>query len=252
MSKIKLSTMDAQPTEIVEKIRAMKENVDLWSVYDKVDKKFRSVKPLFDASQNLMVGAATGIDQDGYTVFKPRNEHTNYHDANTWKAAGLMNPGNDRFPSITGGGLYKDEELWETAAELPRIPGRMIPEMLKILWERINEYIDLSGYQDEATLAHPFSRLIAIQKMFIEAQNILYVSRDMIATALKKECEQMPRSFASAAEQQERFILLVEASERASGMKRGSGESATGVSGSLAERLSALDRSGGSQSCGDV
>ena len=225
MSKIKISTMDAQPTEIVEKIRAMNENVDLWTVYDKVDKKSRPVKPLFEAAQNLNVGAATDIDQDGHQVFKPRNERSTYHDANTWKAAGLMNPGNDHYPSITGGGLYKDEELWETAAELPRIPGRMIPEMLKTLWERINEYIDLSGYQDGATLAHPFSRLIAIQKMFIAAQNILYVSQDMIATALKKECEQMPRSFASAAEQQERFFLLVEASERAAGKPRGSMES---------------------------
>ncbi len=100
--------MDAQPTEIVEKIRAMNENVDLWTVYDKVDKKSRPVKPLFEAAQNLNVGAATDIDQDGHQVFKPRNERSTYHDANTWKAAGLMNPGNDHYPSITGGGLYKD------------------------------------------------------------------------------------------------------------------------------------------------
>jgi hypothetical protein len=49
----------------------------------------------------------------------------------------------------------------------------------------------------------------------------------LIATALKKECEQMPRSFALVAEQQERFILLVEASERASGKPRGSMEPET-------------------------
>ena len=167
MNKIKVSTMDAHPTEIVGKFRAINENVDLWSVYDKGDKKYRSVKPLLDAAQNFNVGAQTNLDENGQSVFKPRNEQVIYHDANTWKAAGLTNPGNDHYPSITGGGLYNDAELWETAAELPRIPGRMIPEMLKALWERINDHIDLSGYQDGGTLAHPFSRLIAIQKMFI-------------------------------------------------------------------------------------
>ena len=216
--------------EIVEKFRAFSGNVDLWSVYDKVDKIFRSVKPLLDAAQNLNVGAPTDLDGNGVPLFKPcqrRDPEVIYHTADTWKAAGLTNPGEDKYPSITGGGLYHDTELWETSAELSGIPGRMIPEMVKVMWERIDEHIDLSGYQDGGTSTHPFSRLIGTQKMFIEAQNILYVSRDMIATALKKECEQMPRSFAAMAEQQERFILLVEASERASGKPRGSMEPET-------------------------
>ena len=54
-----MSIMEAQPMEIVEKFRAFNGNVDLWSVYDKVDKIFRSVKPLLDAAQNLNVGAPT-------------------------------------------------------------------------------------------------------------------------------------------------------------------------------------------------
>ena len=62
--------------------------------------------------------------------------------------------------------------------------------MIKLLWEKIAEEIDLTEYQVEG--GHPFARLITPQKVFIEAQNILVVNRDLINRQLDKECEFLP------------------------------------------------------------
>jgi len=78
-----------------------------------------------------------------------RSRSIAYHNADTWKALGLSNPGKDAYPSRTGGGLYHDLQLWETAAELHSIPGEMISEMIKLMWEKISEEIDLTGHQVE-------------------------------------------------------------------------------------------------------
>ena len=66
-------------------------------------------------------------------------------------------------------------------------------EMIKELWEKISEEIDLTGCQVRG--AHPFSRPVALQQVFIAAQNILFVSRDLIKRHLDKECEFMPWEF---------------------------------------------------------
>ena len=214
-----------QPTEIVAKLRGLYESSDLWTVLDKVTKINTPEKPLLEAAMNLNVGGATDMDGDGFAIFKPRDADIIYHSQETWKALGLSNPGNDRYPSITGGGLYHDLQLWDTAAELHQIPGRLIPEMIKLLWEKTAEEIDLTEYQIEG--GHPFARLIALQKVFIEAQNILFVNQDLIKRQLDKACEFMPRNFEETDLQRSRLLNLINAAEQSSGKSKGSEEEET-------------------------
>ena len=137
------------------------------------------------AAQNLNVSAPTELDQDGKPVYQPRVRGLSYHSAESWKEKGLLNPGTDGYPSITGGGLYHDQKVWETARELSHIPGRLMPDMIKKIWDEVEKRVDMSRYKPKGD--HAFSRLEGIQRMYIDAQNMMYANRDGTKKRLLEE-----------------------------------------------------------------
>ena len=116
------------------------------------------VAPLLRASQNLNVSAQTELDGDGTPVYQSRDRGLAYHTAQSWSDKGLLNPGTDGYPSITGGGLYYDQKLWETAREISQIPGRLMPEMIKKIWDEIEKKVDMARYKPKGD--HPFKRAL--------------------------------------------------------------------------------------------
>ena len=68
--------------------------------------------------------------------------------------------------------------LWETTREISQIPGWLIPDLIKKIcqWDEIEKEVDMTNYQHKGD--HPFARLEAVQRLYIDAQNMRYVNRD--------------------------------------------------------------------------
>ena len=162
MVKVIISNMETLPEEIAAMLKRVQAGADLWSVEDKLAKKNMSATSLFVAAMNLNIGATTDLYAEGQPVFPPRDHGTLYHTPQSWKDKGLLNPGTDGYPSITGGGIYYDQKLWETAREISQIPGRLIPDMIKKIWDEIEKEVDMSKYRPKGD--HPFSRLEAMRR----------------------------------------------------------------------------------------
>ena len=92
--------------------------------------------------------------------------------------------------------------------------------MNKKLWDEIEKVVDMSDYQPKGD--HPFARLEAIQRMYIEAQNMIYVNRDGVKKWLLAESENLPRSYEELTAQKERMTYLIDAVERGYGRPKGS------------------------------
>ena len=56
-----------------------------------------------------------------------------------WKEKGSLNPGNDGYHSITGGGIYHFPKTWEVAREISLILGRLLPDIMKVMREYMAE-----------------------------------------------------------------------------------------------------------------
>ena len=86
----------------------------------------------------------------------------------------------------------------------------------------IVEKVDMSRYQPKGD--HPFSRLIGVQRMYIDAQNLIYMGRDGTKKRLLEESEFLARSFDEICAQKDRMTYLIDAVERGFGKKKGSEE----------------------------
>ena len=111
---------------------------------DKFNKKNVSVLPLVHAAMNLNLNleADCELDGDGLPVLPQRERGTIYHTQESWKDKGLLILARDGCLSITGGGqyyYYNDAKLWETAREISPIPRRSIPEMIRKIWDQVEE-----------------------------------------------------------------------------------------------------------------
>ena len=185
MNKLNISSMEVLPEDITEAFTGVHTDSFLWGIECKATKQIVQVSDLVVAAQNLNVSVQTELDGDGKPVYPDRDRISLYHTAQSWKDKGLLNPGTDGYPSITGGGLYYDQKLWETAREISQIPGQLMPEMINKVWNEFKKKVDMTRYQPKGD--HPFARLEGIQRMYIEAQNMIYVGRDGTKKRLLKE-----------------------------------------------------------------
>ena len=94
--------------------------------------------------------------------------------------------------------------------------------MIKKVWDEYEKKVKMSRYQPRGN--HPFVQLIVIQRMYIEAQNVIYMGRDGTNKRLLEESEYLARSYEELSAQKNRMIHLIDAVERGFGKKRGSEE----------------------------
>ena len=94
--------------------------------------------------------------------------------------------------------------------------------MIKVLYDKISEMVDMSRYQPKGD--HPFQRLVAVQRMYIDAQNLIYMGRDGTKKRLLEESEFLARSFDEICAQKDRMTYLIDAVERGFGKNKGSEE----------------------------
>jgi len=92
----------------------------------------------------------------------------------------------------------------------------------RVAWDHIAEVAEMGNYQPKGD--HPFARLGAIQRWWIDAQNILFVNRDSIRDELSQLCKELPRTYEEVDNQREKMGALIEALEMAHGKKKGSEE----------------------------
>ena len=222
MTKLNITDMETLPEEISAKMTSIEVNSDLWAVEDKILKTSLSVKSLLLAAGNLNVSATPDIDADGKPVFPPRDSGRSYHTPQSWRDKGLLNPGTDGYPSITGEGLYYDQRIWETAREISQIPGRLIPDMINKIWSEIEKEVDMTNYKPKGD--HPFSRLEAVQRMYIDAQNMRFMNKDGSKKRLLEESETLSRALEESSAQKDRMTHLIDAVEKGYDKPKGSEE----------------------------
>ena len=102
MQKLNISSLDVLPEEITKIFSKLHDESDLWGFECKQTKQTMQVGILDQAAQNLYVAAPTTLDGDGKPVYQDRDSVSLYHTVQSWKDKGLLNPGTDGYPSITG------------------------------------------------------------------------------------------------------------------------------------------------------
>ena len=102
MDKLNISSLDVLPEEITKVFSVIHDGSDLWGIECKLTKQTIQVGSLDLAAQNLYVAAQTVLDADGKPVYQDRETVSPYHTVQSWKDNGLLNPGTDGYPSITG------------------------------------------------------------------------------------------------------------------------------------------------------
>ncbi len=131
----------------------------------------------------------------------------------------MQNPGKTQYPSIIGRDIYRDRMVQDLVNEIIAIPGFIFPDVIQELWNRIEELVDLTDYPPKGK--HPFNRLAALQRMFVDIQNVFNVRSDKTREELTKECNILPRTFLEIERHKDLFELLIDALERGGGKAKG-------------------------------
>ena len=134
----------------------------------------------------------------------------------------------DSYPSPYGGTLYNDNALYRAARELRNVEGRNW-ELLQItLWVKLSEIFDMSEYHPRGEEKnHMLGRLISMQRLPFDAQNIMTHAKDQTKKDVQNATERLPRSYAEWVELHQELIGTVRALEMSHGKKEGSEEAET-------------------------
>ena len=223
---LRIWNIDTKPEHLAGVIRVLICNRDTVVVEDKADKIQVSIgNLLMTVYAGLNTETGMILDQEGYPQYPSRNQNDTYHTVDSWKARGLLNPGTDKYPSITGGGLYEDHILWEAAGERSRFKGSLLQEAQRKLWEYVGKKVDLAPYQPKGD--HPCARMTALQKWFIDAQNLIYSNLHRTKESISIEIRVLPRTYEYSRAQFERIENLLGALEMGLGVPVGSQQGET-------------------------
>ncbi len=100
----------------------------------------------------------------------------------------MIDQGTCNYPSITGGDLYTCTKTWSAAQALLRIPGRLLPQVIESIWEKVDAVFDMKDHQPTGN--HVFARMAAIQRLVIDIQNRLVAQQDRMIEELSALCKQ--------------------------------------------------------------
>jgi hypothetical protein len=93
------------------------------------------------------------------------------------------------------------------------------------LWEKLSEIFDMSDFQPRGEKKkHFLGRMISMQRLFFDAQNIMGHAKDRTKKEVQTATEQLPRTYEEWVEMQKELTGTVRAMEMAHGKKEGSEE----------------------------
>jgi hypothetical protein len=195
-------------------IRAENE-VALVRVKDDRTKSFLQMKPIWMGMKHFnFKNVQLRVDAEGYEDLNGMDPDLLYHDEKSLREQGLREISRDGYPSPYGGTLYHDDALYRAAKVLRNVEGRNW-ELLQItLWEKMSEIFDMSEYHPRADERnHVLGRLISMQRLFIDAQNIMMHAKDQTTKDVQNATERLPRSYTEWVELQRELTGTVKALE---------------------------------------
>ena len=166
-----------------------------------------------------------GIGHEDLHEMKP--DHF-YHNEKTLKEQGLREIPREAYPSPYGGSLYNDIPLYRAAKDLRNVEGRNWETLQIALWEKLSEFFDMSDYYPRGEEKdHLLGRMISMQRLLIDAQNIMMHARDRTKKDVQNAIQKLPRSYMDLVDLQQELIGTVRALEMSHGKKEGSEEAET-------------------------
>ena len=193
MAILNLKEGNVKTEDIISAMRLHQAGRDRLSVEDKVTRTMVPIGCLVKGLEGLNQLMQMDMDSDGYEKYLPREHDQTYHTTETWRAQGLVNPGGIPYPGITGAGQYHNMEMWEAARDRSRIEGRLLQEAQKIIWDNMEKLVDLTPYQPKGS--HVCARMAAMQRWYIDAQNLLYSRGERTRARLAELNRILPRSY---------------------------------------------------------
>ena len=214
---INIRSLDFESEEYVAAVEKVQQEVGLTKVEDKQNKIdlpiadiLRAIRYL-DMQRNEKDYPMDGNGQHGFQSMRPEDL---YATPASLRTAGVNKVSSGQYPCIYGYDIYNDNNIWETANQLSRIPNRLIGAMADKVWEIIGKHFDLGHHMPTEDTC--FGLLRAAQDFFIEGQNILVSRKTKIRNATNAAIRDLSRTPAESAAQGQRLKHLIQACERAS------------------------------------
>ena len=214
---------------LLRHLRGVDNVLALARVKDERTKTFLSLKLIWTATKYFdLKNIRTSVDSEGHEDLHEMKPDHFYHNEKTLKEQGLREIPREAYPSPYGGSLYDDKMLYRAAKDLRNVEGRYWETLQIALWEKLSEFFDMSEYYPKGEEKdHLLGRMISMQRLLIDAQNIMMHARDRTKKDVQNAIQKLPRSYMDLVDLQQELIGTVRALEMSHGKKEGSEEAET-------------------------
>jgi hypothetical protein len=218
-----------RPKEIAMAIDHLDNAIGLARLKDEKTKLYIPLKPFFAALKffNMEGVPQAVLDADGYESLRGMDPDLLYHTDLSLRKQGLVEVPKDSYPSPYGGSLYHDQSLWNLTRDVINVEGRNIEHIQIAQWEILSNSFDMSDHHWQPRgeeKNHFLGRMTSMQRLFIDAQNLLGHAKDKTKKKVHAATEQWLSSLDDWVGLHKELIGTVRAMEMAHGKKEGSEE----------------------------
>ena len=221
-----IQSIDAKGQEFLRRESNVHRVMSLSSVEDKKSREQLFVGELYLAAQYLNFpdkASDLTIDAEGFLSLESFDINRLYHSTASLKAMDAIKVLNTQYPSPDGDDLWNNNKVWEAARMVRRIPGRMMPLMMKKVLEVIGEEFDMSKYAHREEDGH-YAPLKAIGRWYLDGVNLCVTEIDNIREELMTLSRSNPRSFEEVEKLLENLKWTIRALEKGQAKQKGEEE----------------------------
>ena len=221
-----IQSINAKGQEFLRRESNVQRVMSLSSVEDKRSREQLFVGELYLAAQYLNFpdkASDLTIDGDGFLSLQGFIPDRLYHSTASLKAMDAIKVLNTQYPSPDGDDLWNNDKVWEAARMVCRLPGRMIPLMMKKILEVIGEEFDMSKYAHREEDGF-FAPLKAIGRWYLDGVNLCVTEIDNIREELMTLSRSNPRSFDEVEKLLENLKWTIRALEKGQAKQKGEEE----------------------------
>ena len=187
-----------RPTGVARVLEKFEQRLPYKSLDDKQAKRLISLNSLYQVTKQCNMTTDPDkiyVDQEGYGTLNGLQRDSFYHDKESWKRQGLLQIPNTRYPGLNGGDLFHDKALYDHIRVVINTEGRNLGPMMEMLYEECNMTFNMTSYIPRGEERNQLmGRVMAIQRLFVDAQNICTSSRDEAKKDLDAITSRLPRS----------------------------------------------------------
>ena len=109
------------------------------NVEDKTTMTMVPIGSMVIGLEGLNPAPGMDMDQEVFDKYPPRERDDAYHMAESW---GLLNPGVNPYPCLTGAGQFNDSDMCNAARDRSRIAGMLLQEAQKTMRNYTEKQVD--------------------------------------------------------------------------------------------------------------